>query len=168
MTTATATATGAATLLGAGLTTPPHAGETPAPQAPPIARRRKRVAAGCLKALAMLLKNPVTSSPLPRLQVSPVRPTGSLTVFDRASGERFSIYTPAFQSLLDGGHRAGLWYARPVNSVGASPLSRGFATAKEAVEALTQGRWQVVETKPQTAPAFRLRIIWSPSTSPSR
>ncbi|ODU02573.1 MAG: hypothetical protein ABS79_00190 [Planctomycetes bacterium SCN 63-9] len=126
----------------------------------PAPRRRWRpVAPGCLKALAMLLQNPVTSSPVPRLHLAPVKTAGTLIVHDRTSGERFTIYTPKYDAQFRAGHRSGRWYARPVQSIGAKPISLGFATAKEAVDALRKGHWKLDEIS--VKPALKaLRIIW--------
>ena len=133
----------------------------PNPTAAAAAPRRRPTAIGCLKALAMLAQNPITHIPIPRLHVSPVKQTGVLTVLDRASGDRFAIYTPKFEAQFRAGHRAGLWYARPVNNPGAQPVSRGFATAKQAIDALKQGRWQPPGAGTQAGSRHPLRILWS-------
>jgi hypothetical protein len=132
-----------------------RAAPTPAPTP-----RRRPVAAGCLKALAMLIQNPITHAPIPRMHLAPVKSVGTLIVHDRASGERFRIYTPKFESQFRAGHRYGFWYARPVNTTGAQPASRGFATARDAVDALRQGRWSLADPVDKTAPKSLVRIIW--------
>jgi hypothetical protein len=117
------------------------------------------VAAGCLKALAMLIQNPITHTPVPRMHLAPVKTAGTLIVHDRASGERFRIYTPKFEAQFRAGHRYGLWYACPANATGPQPASRGFANARDAVDALKQGLWS--QTGPVAkAPPPLLRIIW--------
>ena len=137
----------------------------PGPAAP--LPRRRPTAAGCLQALALMAQYPTTRVPLPRLHVAPVRHAGTLFVLDRASGERFAIYTPKYEAQFREGHRAGLWYARPVDSTGSRPISRGFSTAREAAEALKQGRWRRAE--PTSTPATRnhLRIHWTPLHTPA-
>lgn len=133
-----------------------RAAPTPTPAPTP---RRRPVAAGCLKALAMLIQNPITHSPVPRMHLAPVKAAGTLIVHDRASGERFRIYTPKFEAQFRAGHRYGLWYACPANATGPQPASRGFANARDAVDALKQGLWSLTGPGAKAPPPL-LRIIW--------
>jgi hypothetical protein len=123
--------------------------------------RRRPVAAGCQNALALLARHPITHTPIPRLHVDRVRQAGTLSVLDRASGDRFTIYTPRFESQFRDGHRFGLWYARPNNAPGTRPVSQGFATAKEAIDALRQGRWTLDHTPTRPLNGPLPRVFWS-------
>ncbi len=94
-------------------------------------------------ALAMLTRQPVYSAPVPRFHIESRVVDASLLVADRASGERFQVYTPRFVSQFRAGHRAGLWYVRRTTDVEITPRSPGFATARDAVEALRAGSWSL-------------------------
>jgi len=101
-------------------------------------RRRSHISS---RALAMLTLLPVDAPTVPRIHVEPRQPNGALRVLDRITGEQFLVYTPRFTVQFRAGHRAGLWYVRPVNHVGIDLKSYGFATARAAIEAVTAGRW---------------------------
>jgi len=108
----------------------------------------------------------LVGSPLPRLHVSPRRADGRLYVHDRLTGSELVIYTPLFNSQFRSGHRAGRWYVRPANEVGLTPRSVGFATAREAVEAVARGAWKLrvifpnsVEPEPRVLKLPSLRVF---------
>jgi hypothetical protein len=108
-------------------------------------------------ALAMLSRQPIHAAPIPRFHAAPKVADGTLLVDDRASGEQFTVYTPRFVSQFRAGHRAGLWYLRPATDVGPAPRSPGFATARDAVEALRTTSWPPTAPAPQR-PRTRLRV----------
>ena len=110
-------------------------------------------------ALAMLTLLPVHAPIVPRVHVEPRHPNGSLRVLDRITGEQLLVYTPRFTAQFRTGHRAGRWYVRPGNHVGIDLRSPGFATARAAIEAVTDGRWSRAAglgDHPGPAP----RVIW--------
>jgi hypothetical protein len=107
----------------------------------PVKPRRLASHASSAQVLAMLTRQPVYSSPVPRFHVEPRVIDGTLLVDDRASGEQFKVYTPRFVSQFLAGHRAGFWYLRPATDVGSAPRSLGFASARAAIEALRATCW---------------------------
>jgi hypothetical protein len=129
---------------------PPHAGRPP-------------FYAGCAQALTMLTLRPVFVLSVPRLHVEPRAPDGSFIVYDRATGQRLMVYSPRFVSQFRAGHRAGLWYTRPVTDVSAAPQSLGFRTRRAVVEALRAGRWALPDRA--RAPC---RVIWQWQPSAAR
>ena len=98
---------------------------------------------GCVEALKMLTLRPVLATPLPRHHVEPRAVDGSRLVHDRATSERFVVYSPRFVEEFRAGHRAGLWYLRTTNDLGTIPQSMGFTTAGGTVNALRAGVWRV-------------------------
>jgi hypothetical protein len=139
---------------------PPATEPTGRPADEGIVKFRRPVArAGSARALAMLMRHPLSSAPVPRHHVEPRVVDGTLIVNDRASDEQFKVYTPRFLSQFRSGHHAGLWYLRPVADAGTTPRSRGFATARDAVEALRDASWSL------SVPTARhrhagCRVIW--------
>lgn len=123
-----------------GSASAPDAGTRPAPSPP---RSRRGGSAVSARALAMLTLWPVDSTPLPRVHVEPRRPDGTLRIHDRPTGQQLVVYTPSFDHQFKAGHRRGRWYVRPATTVGSSPRSPGFASARAAIEALTAGRWSL-------------------------
>jgi hypothetical protein len=103
----------------------------------------------------------VTSVALPTLHQGRRGPSGDLTILDRAGGETYVVYTPRFESQFRNGHRAGLWYLRPSNSVGAEPRSLGFKTLKAAVDALKASSWRLHAATSTHRPSSTFRVIWS-------
>lgn len=108
----------------------------------------------------------LAGSPLPRLHVSPRRADGRLYIHDRLTGAELLVYTPAFRSQFRAGHRASRWYVRPADEVGLEPRSVGFATAREAVEAIARGAWRLrvifpepTGTKPRSAKPAPFRVV---------
>ena len=93
------------------------------------------------QALALLTLHPVHVPALPMLHIGAKAPNGTLTVYDRASGRRFVVYSPRYIQEFRGGHRAGLWYFRPATTVEIDPQSQGYMTSRAAVEALRLGQW---------------------------
>ena len=112
-----------------------------------------------LPALAMLTLLPIHAPAVPRIHVEPRQPNGTLRVLDRITGERLLVYTPRFTAQFHAGHRAGLWYLRPVNQVGIDLKSHGFATARAAIEAVTAGRWSKGAAVAGRSDPVR-RVIW--------
>jgi len=86
---------------------------------------------------------------------------GSLVVLDRTTSERMVVYTPRFQAQFSGGHRASCWYIRPAAHVGAAPVSRAFATARAAIQALAENRWRLVQPAAGKTASRPLRVIWT-------
>jgi hypothetical protein len=134
---------------------------------PPPAPRKTRTTRlpfyrNCRQALAMLTLAPVFATPVPRLSVEPRSPDGGLRVLDRATGERYLIYTPRFRAQFQSGHIARMWYVRPVANAGVSVQSRAFPTAHGAIESVREGRWRPAGA---LAPgrARWPRVIWSPA-----
>lgn len=135
----------------------------------PLAARRSKIASSS-RDLAMLRIAPIDSAPLPRAHVARRQAGGSFRIHDRPGGEDVLVYTPTFRTQFEAGHRAGRWYVRPVTSVGGSPRSLAFPTAREAVEAVERGAWRLRlvardEDRPvvgnRRAPG--LRVIWEPA-----
>ena len=117
---------------------------------------------GSAEALNMLTLRPVFATPVPRHHVEPKAPDGSRLVHDRATSERFVVYSPRFVYQFRGGHHAGLWYLRPITDAGATPRSVGFPTARAAVEALRTGGWRLSRSRPYRDRAGKpCRVIWS-------
>lgn len=135
---------------------------------PHIARRRPMIASSS-RDLAMLRVAPVDSASLPRAHVAHRQVSGVLRLHDRPSGEDVLVYTPMFRSQFEAGHRAGRWYVRPVTSVGGTPSSVPFASAREAVDAVGRGAWRLRVVGRHGEPAGRwqphLRVIWSSSNA---
>jgi hypothetical protein len=121
--------------------------------------RRSPPSRACSHALKMLLQWPVYAVPAPRLHVGPRIPGGTLIVYDRASGEQFVVYTPRFEHQFHAGHRAGLWYLRPMKDVGSAPRSLSFSSDRTTIEALRDGRWSLPAPLPTRA-ARDLLNIW--------
>jgi hypothetical protein len=126
----------------------------------PAKVRRPATRSSSAHALAMLTRQPVYSAPVPRFHIESRVVDATLFVGDRASGERFQVYTPRFVSQFRDGHRAGLWYVRRTTDVESTPRSPGFATASDAVEALRAASWSL------SAPALdrrrgSYRVFWS-------
>jgi hypothetical protein len=122
-------------------------------------RKRRATNPASAHALAMLTLHPVFSTAVPRLHVGPRGTEGSMLVDDRASGRRFRVYTPRFDSQFRAGYRAGLWYVRTPGDVEPSPRSPGFPTAAAAIDTL---RSSPRTGSPQAAsPRPRCRVIWS-------
>lgn len=137
---------------------------TPARQ--PAARRRPTITSST-RDLAMLRVAPVDSASLPRIHAAPRHVSGVLRIHDRPSGEDVLVYTPMFRSQFEAGHRAGRWYARPVTSVGGTPCSISFASAKEAVDAVARNAWRLrvvsADGESQGRRRPHLRVIWASS-----
>jgi hypothetical protein len=107
----------------------------------------------------MLTLRPVFATPVPRHHVEPRGPDGSRLVHDRATNERFVVYSPRLVPEFRGGHRAGLWYLRPIAELGAKPRSAGFPSVSAAVDALLAGNWRA--SRPRRQPAGKpCRVIW--------
>jgi hypothetical protein len=102
----------------------------------PRERRRRATNPSSAMALAMLTRQPVFATSVPRLHVGRTGADGSILVDDRASDQRFLIYTPRLNSQFRAGYRAGLWYVRIPGDPEPSPRSPGFPTAVAAVETL--------------------------------
>ncbi len=110
----------------------------------------------------MLTLRPVFATPVPRHHVAPRAPDGSRLVHDRATSERFVVYSPRFVYQFKAGHRAGLWYLRSSTDVAATPRSVGFSTASAAVEAVRAGDWRLSHSCPNhDRPGKHCRVIWS-------
>ncbi len=134
--------------------------------------KRRPTVPSSIADMAMLRLAPISAAPLPRLHVEPRQADGRLQVFDRATGADVVVYTPSFMSQFRTGHRAGRWYVRPTTEVGSVPQSVGFATAREAVEAVRQGAWRLRVVAPEpsliagrTTKAAPFRVIWGDSAS---
>lgn len=110
------------------------------------------------RALALLMQQPVTATPVPRVHVGQRRADGSITVHDRATDRAFLVYTPRRDSEFRTGHRTGLWYVRAASGGEASPTSPGFRTAIEGIEAIRSPRVPAIEA-PGHRP--RYRVLWS-------
>jgi hypothetical protein len=117
---------------------------------------------GSAEALNLLTLRPVFATPVPRHHVESRAPDGSRLVQDRATSERFVVYSPRFIYQFKAGHRAGLWYLRPSADVEATPRSVGFPTARAAVEAMRADRWSLSRLRPNhECPRNPCRVIWS-------
>ncbi len=114
---------------------------------------------GSREALNMLMLRPVFATPVPRHHVEPRGPDGSRLVHDRATNERFVVYSPRLVHEFRAGHHAGLWYLRPIAQRGATPTSAGFPSVRAAVEALHAGNWKASRSRSKPA-AKPCRIIW--------
>ncbi len=109
----------------------------------------------------MLASRPVFATSVPRFHIEPRLPTGTLTVYDRSSNERVRVYSPRFASQFRAGYRAGQWYLRPMADVGTGPRSPGFRTAREAIAALSAGRWPMPVREPHRSRSHTLlRVLW--------
>jgi hypothetical protein len=83
-------------------------------------------------------------------------------VHDRATSERFVVYSPRFVDEFRAGHHAGLWYLRATTNVGVTPQSAGFPTVRAAVDALRTGQWGPSHLRPDhRRPGKRCRVMWS-------
>lgn len=135
------------------------------------ARRPRRPAVPTsARDLAMLQVAPIDAAPLPRVHVGPRQAAGTLRVFDRSIGGEVLVYTPTFKTQFDSGHRSGRWYVRPVNVVGGAPCSVAFATAREAIDAVSADAWRLRVFAPDAARAPlasgrrpKLRVYWQPT-----
>jgi hypothetical protein len=107
----------------------------------------------------MLTLRPVFATPVPRHHVEPRGPDGSRLVHDRATNERFVVYSPRLVHEFRAGHRAGLWYLRPIAELDTTPRSAGFPSAHAAVEALRAGTWRASRSRRQSA-GKPCRVIW--------
>ncbi len=107
----------------------PDVRRSPGPRSQPIDLHSSRPR-------ALLMQQPITATPVPRIHVGPCRPDGSITVCDRATGRTFLVYTPRRNSEFHAGHLAGLWYVRTSEDDGASPVSPGFPTTVAAIETI--------------------------------
>ena len=117
---------------------------------------------GSAAALNMLTLRPVFATPVPRHHVEPRAADGSRLVHDRATSERFVVYSPRFVYQFKAGNRAGLWYVRHITDVEDLPGSVGFPTARAAVEAVRAGNWRLVRSRPdRDRPGKPCRVIWS-------
>jgi hypothetical protein len=126
----------------------------------PAKLRRPAMRSSSAHALAMLTRQPVYSAPVPQFHIEARVVDATLFVGDRASGDRFQVYTPRFVSQFRAGHRAGLWYVRRTTDVEITPRGPGFATASDAVESLRAGSWS------GSAPALdrrreSYRVFWA-------
>ena len=54
----------------------------------------------------------------PRMHLGKRLPDGSFAVLDRATGERFVVYTPRFEHEFAAGARSFQWYIRPASLEG--------------------------------------------------
>lgn len=125
-------------------------------------RRRLLTYPGSAEALSMLTLRPVFTMPVPRHHVAPRAADGALVVHDRATSARFVVYSPRFVYQFRAGHHAGLWYLRPARDAGAIPQSKGFRTARAAVEALRGGVWRLPDAKGRVGrQGTSCRINWS-------
>jgi hypothetical protein len=107
----------------------------------------------------MLTLLPLHAAAVPRVHVGSRQPDGALRVFDRPTGQELLVYTPRFTAQFRAGHRAGLWYVRPLIYVGVGPQSQAFVTARRAIEAVSAGRWSLalaacIRSRPLP------RVIW--------
>ncbi len=130
------------------------------PRRTSIIPRNPKTSHSTAPALAMLSRQPVFAVSLPRFHIQPKWADGTLLVDDRASNDRFKVYTPRFSLQFRGGHRSGLWYLRPAKDLGVAPRSHGFPTARDAVEALRCSDWNS-SSSPADRRRSRCRIIWS-------
>jgi hypothetical protein len=117
---------------------------------------------GSADALSLLTLHPVFATPLPRHHVAPRAPDGKLVVEDRATGERFVVYSPRFACQFRAGHHAGQWYLRPAADAGTAPRSVGFPAPRAAVEALRADDWRLRHVRRNRAPKdAHCRVIWA-------
>ena len=123
-----------------------------------IKRRRHQKCRGCEATMAMLTLRPVFATPIARHHVEPRSPDGTLTVHDRATNDRFLVYSPRFDHQFRAGHKAGKWYLRRLTDLGAAPRSPAFPAAAAAVKALQAGRWSI-PAKTRYRSRASLRII---------
>jgi hypothetical protein len=83
-------------------------------------------------------------------------------VHDRATSDKFVVYSPRFVQQFHAGYHAGLWYLRRVMDRETTPRSVGFPTARAAVEALRAGGSLLPRRQgAHDRLALPLRIIWS-------
>lgn len=138
------------------------------PARPQIARRRPTIASSS-RDRAMLQVAPVESASLPRVHASHRQMGGSFRIHDRPGGEDVLVYTPMYRTQFEAGHRSGRWYVRPVTSVGGTPCSVPFESAKEAIEAVGRNSWRlrVVAGDGRSSERHRprLRVIWNSTES---
>jgi len=118
--------------------------------------------------LEMLRIAPIDAAPLPRVHATPHQSAGTIRVLDRAAGVEVIVYSPTFRSQFECGHRAGRWYVRETTSAGGPPQSVGFATAREAVDAVAADSWRLrvfSADEPSNASSgrTRLRVYWGPT-----
>ncbi|WP_337176945.1 hypothetical protein [Paludisphaera sp.] len=126
--------------------------------------RRRPTIASSSRDMAMLRVAPVDSISLPRAHAAHRQASGAFRLHDRPSGEDVLVYTPMFRSQFESGHRAGRWYVRPVTSVGGSPHSIPFASAKEAIDAVGRDAWRLRvfrDDRVARRQRPRLRVIWA-------
>lgn len=124
----------------------PAGSRSPRPRTQPIDPHSART-------LALLTRQPVTATPIPRVHVGPRGADGTILVDDRATDRTFLVYTPRRDCEFRAGHRAGLWYVRTSGHVGPSPSSPGFPSADAAIETIRSPRI--------AAPRPRCRVLWS-------
>jgi hypothetical protein len=131
---------------------------------------RRSVRPRCPKsqvALAMLTMHPIQTTALLRFHVALKKPGGGSTVYDRALGEHFEVFTPRFGCEFRAGYHAGLWYVRRALEINSRPRSPGFATARAAIEALRDGHWS--DSRFNLNRTTRLaRVSWSTEARPER
>lgn len=132
-------------------------------------RPRRPTVPSSARDLAMLRIAPIDAAPLPRVHAAPRQAAGTLRVFDRSTGGEMLVYTPTFKSQFDSGHRSGRWYVRPATGVGGAPCSLAFATAREAVEAVSADAWRLRVVAPDairsplaSGSRPKLRVFWKP------
>jgi hypothetical protein len=117
---------------------------------------------GCAQALQLLTLYPVHATAVPRLHVAPRWPDGSRLVYDRATSDRFVVYSPRFAQQFRAGYRARLWYVRAKSDPGDTPQSVGFTSVHEAVEAVRRDRWRSAHAQADRVRNFRpCRVSWS-------
>jgi hypothetical protein len=132
------------------------------PVGTPWPKRRRRRSRESARALAMLSLLPVHALPVPKVHVEPRRPDGSIAVFDRPTGTQLIVYTPRFDRQFRAGHCGGSWYVRPLIELGSEPVSLAFPTAKEAIDAVAEGRWRK-GVRPSSRGSPLIRVIWPAS-----
>ena len=97
----------------------------------------------------------------PRIHLGRRAADGSIAALDRATGERFVVYTPRFSAQFAAGARPFSWYVRALAAAGEASLA--FPTARAALEALERGTWRARPVAPPRKPTRPLRVVWSRS-----
>ena len=116
---------------------------------------------GCAEALNMLMLRPVFATPVPRHHVESRAADGSRLVHDRATSERFVVYSPRFGYQFSAGHRAGLWYLAPVGM--SRPCRGAWASRRHAPPSRPRaGNWRLSRSRPnRDRPGEPCIVIWS-------